>query len=53
MGCRDIYLFMYLKIAPTDIISAELVFKDYVTFKENKIYLTEDVPENIAEFLKK
>ena len=41
---------MTLKLAPTDIISAELVFKDYVTFKENKIYLTEDVPEHIAEF---
>ena len=52
MGCMDIYLFMYLKIALTDIISAELVFKDYVTFKENKIYLTGDVPENIAEFFK-
>ena len=48
----DIYLFMSLKIAPTDIISAELVFNDYVTFKEDKIYLTEDVPENIAEFFK-
>ena len=43
---------MSLKLAPTDIISAELVFKDYVTFKENKIYLTEDVPEHIAEFFK-
>ena len=43
---------MSLKIAPTDIISAELIFKDYVTFKENKVYLTEDVPEHIAEFFK-
>ena len=43
---------MSLKIAPTDIISAEIVFKDYVTFKDNKVYLTEDVPEHIADFLK-
>ena len=43
---------MTIKIAPTDIISAELVFKDYVTFKENKVYLTEDVAEHIAEFFK-
>lgn len=25
---------MTLKLAPTDIISAELVFKDYVTFRD-------------------
>ena len=43
---------MTSKIAPTDIISAELVFKDYVTFKENKVYLSEDVPVHIAEFFK-
>ena len=43
---------MSLKIVPTDIISAKLVFKDYVTFKDNKVYLTEDVPEYIAEFFK-
>ena len=43
---------MSLKIAPTDIISAEIVFKDYVTFKDNKVYLTEDVPEHIADFFK-
>ena len=43
---------MTLKIVPTDIMSAELVFKDYVTFKENKVYLTEDVPEHIAKFFK-
>ena len=43
---------MTLKIAPTDIISAEIVFKDYVTFKDNKVYLTEDVPEHIADFFK-
>ena len=48
----DIYLFMNLKLAHTDIISAELIFKDYVTFKGNKVYLTEDVPEHIAEFFK-
>lgn len=28
----DIYLCMSPKIVPTDIISAELVFKDYVAF---------------------
>ena len=44
---------MTLKNAPTDIISVEIIFKDYVTFNENKIYLTEDVPEYIAEFFKK
>ena len=43
---------MSLKNAPTDIISVEIIFKDYVTFNENKIYLTEDVPEHIAEFFK-
>ena len=43
---------MNLKTAPTDIISVEIIFKDYVTFNENKIYLTEDVPEYIAEFFK-
>ena len=43
---------MTLKIAPTDIISAEILFKDYVTFKDNKVYLTEDVPEHIADFFK-
>lgn len=43
---------MYLKIVLTDIISAKLVFKDYVTFKENKVYLTEDVLGHIAEFFK-
>ena len=43
---------MSLKIAPTDIISAEIIFKDYVTFKDDKVYLTEDVPELIAEFFK-
>ena len=40
------------KIVPTDIISAELVFKDYVAFNENKVYLTEDVPDYVAEFFK-
>ena len=44
---------MTLKIAPTDIISAELIFKDYVTFKDNKVYLTEDVPEHMLIFSKK
>lgn len=48
----DIYLFISLKNAPTDIISVELVFKDHVTFNENKIYLTEDVPDHIAKFFK-
>jgi len=43
---------MTLKIAPTDIMSVEIIFKDYVTFYENKIYLTEDVPEHVAEFFK-
>ena len=43
---------MSLKIAPTDIMSAEIVFKDYVTFKDNKVYLTEDVPEHIVDFFK-
>ena len=43
---------MTLKNAPTDIKSVEIIFKDYVTFNENKIYLTEDVPEHIAEFFK-
>ena len=42
---------MTLKLAPTDIMSAELVFKDYVTFKDNKVYLTE-CSEHIAEFFK-
>lgn len=41
---------MTLKLAPTDIISVELIFKDYVTFKENIVYLTEEVPENVAMF---
>ena len=40
---------MNLKFAPTDIISAELIFKDY--FEENDIYLTEEVPDYIAKFL--
>ena len=31
-------------------MSAELLFKDYVAFKENKNYLTEDVPEHIDGF---
>ena len=35
---------MTLKNTPTDIISVEIIFKDYVTFNENKIYLNEDVP---------
>ena len=43
---------MTLKTAPTDIMSVEIIFKDYVTFKKNKIYLTEDVPGHIAEFFK-
>ena len=43
---------MALKNAPTDIMSVEIIFKDYVTFNENKIYLTEDVPEHVAEFFK-
>lgn len=43
---------MNLKIVPTDIISAEIVFKNYVTLKDNKVYLTEDVPEHIADFFK-
>ena len=43
---------MTLKIAPTDIMSVEIIFKDYVTFNENKIYLTEDGPEHVAEFFK-
>ena len=43
---------MTLKIAPTDIITAEIEFKDYVTFNDNKVYLTEDVPEHIADFFK-
>ena len=43
---------MTLKIAPTDIMSVEIIFKDYVTFYENKIYLTEDFPEHVAEFFK-
>ena len=43
---------MSLKIVPTDVISAELIFKDYVSFKDNKVYLTEDVPEHVAEFSK-
>ena len=42
---------MYSKIAPTDIISAELIFKDYVDFEENVIYLTDEVPDYIAKFL--
>ncbi len=42
---------MTFKLAPTDIISAELVFKDYVTFKENTIYLTEKVPYKVADFI--
>ena len=40
---------MTLKNAPTDIKSVEIIFKDYVTFNENKIYLTEDVPEHIVK----
>ena len=43
---------MTLKTAPTDIMSVEIIFKDYVTFKKNKIYLTEYVPGHIAEFFK-
>ena len=43
---------MCIELVPTDIISAELVFKDYVTFKDNIVYLTEDVPEHIAKFFK-
>lgn len=43
---------MHLKNAPTNSIFAELLFKDYVTFKENIVYLTEDVPEYIAKFFK-
>lgn len=43
---------MHLKNASTNSIFAELVFKDYVTFKENIVYLTEDVPEYIAKFFK-
>ena len=41
---------MSLKLAPTDVISVELIFKDYVTFKEKVVYLTEEVPENVAMF---
>ena len=33
-------------------MSPELIFKDYITFKENKVYMTEDVPQHIAEFFK-
>ncbi len=44
---------MTLKNAPTDIISVEIIFKDYVTFNENKIYLTEDVPGHMLNFSKK
>ena len=33
-------------------MSAEIIFKDYVTFKDNKVYLTEDVPEHIIYFFK-
>ena len=43
---------MNLKIFSTDIMSAEIVFKDYVVFKDNKVYLTEDVPRHITEFFK-
>lgn len=43
---------MTLKTTPTNSIFAELVFKDYVTFKENIVYLTEDVPKYIAKFFK-
>ena len=42
---------MKSKIAPTDIISAELIFKDYVDFEENVIYLTEEVSYYIVKFL--
>jgi hypothetical protein len=42
---------MKSKIAPTDIISAELIFKDYVDFEENVIYLTEEVP-NVGDLRK-
>ena len=43
-------LFMNIKIASTGIISAEMIFKDYITFKWNIVYLTEDVLEHVAKY---
>ena len=41
---------MNIKIAFTGIISAEMIFKDYITFKWNIVYLTEDVLEHVAKY---
>ena len=42
---------MHSKNFPTDSISAELIFKKYVNFKENVIYLTEEVTDYVAKFI--